>query len=305
MPKENTHIYLAQEILEKIKDLAIKKIIQDNSYFYQLGSFTPDVFSYGKTENIIKISKNIHGLNNDKTNKIIFEMLDKVGNLDKDNGLKKTNLAFIFGFLTHLATDITFHPFVYFFTGNTEKFEGALYRHFAFETGLDRFFQENFIIPKPRNEELKNLIFLDILEKKYQISKKELLENYQRQYKFSKLFRIKSIFFVLKILNKIKLFDQVDKLGLFYANNLYPKKYFEKKFKYQDPVDGEKKITEIENLTKQAENLSVDYIETAYNYYLNKINKKEAEKIIRGENLSSGKIDLTSDKMSFFDEIEA
>lgn len=296
MPKESSHLYLAGKVANQIKNKNIKKIIKNNFYFYQIGSFSPDIFSYGKKLAITKISRNIHGDKEEKTNKIIFEMLDKI-----DKGDEK-NLAFIFGFLTHLAVDITFHPLVYYFTGKAGISKIALYRHIAFETSLDKFFHSKFIIPFPSFEKINQLVFLNILEKEYQMSKKELAKNYQRQYWYNQLFRNKLAYWILKILNKLRLFNQFDKLGLFYANSLYSKQYFSQNFNYRDPINGKAINTNINKLAKKATELASQYIQTAFSYYLKKINREEAEKNIDGKNLSTGKISLKANEMKFFDK---
>ncbi len=295
MPKENSHFYLASKVAEKIKNPEIIKIIQDNFYFYQLGSFTPDVFSYGKTKDIVKISMDIHGFNNKKTNRIIFKMLNKTN----DN----KNLAFVFGFLTHLAADATFHPLVYHLTGPAGKSKKALYRHVAWETGLDKFLHNHFLVPRPDFKKIKQLIFSDILEKKYGISKKYLYKNYKRQFLYSRLFQIAPVYWILKLLYKCKVFKQKDKLGLFYANKLYSKNYFLKKFRYLDPLSGQPLKTTIKKLSKQAISRAASYIETVYDYYSGKINRQAAKKTIRGKNLSTGKVNAVADDMRFFKKI--
>jgi len=103
MPSENTHIYFADQIREKINNHILKRLISDHMDYYFLGSTFPDILFYSKDKQISKIAYNLHGEDGVPTNQIIFNLLDEI-RFKKD----KNNFSFIAGFLTHYAVDITF-----------------------------------------------------------------------------------------------------------------------------------------------------------------------------------------------------
>lgn len=78
MAYENTHIYLADRIREKIDSHILKRMISDHMDYYFLGSIFPDILFYCKDKQIFKVAHNLHGEDGVPTNQIVFNLLDEI-----------------------------------------------------------------------------------------------------------------------------------------------------------------------------------------------------------------------------------
>lgn len=140
MPRDLTHVIIADDIIERSADVWAKDIAMQKTAMH-MGAITHDSFLYGPSP---KLSTKMHGGFGDDTRAPVLAMLDDVRG-EKDSELKIKKKAFAFGYLSHMATDTVFHPFVYSLSGsqvpenNTSK-EGedlAKARHRYAETWLD------------------------------------------------------------------------------------------------------------------------------------------------------------------------
>jgi hypothetical protein len=157
MAFENTHIYLANRILKEISDNGLKQLISDHIDYYFLGSIFPDILFYSKYKRAVHIAYNLHGEDGLPTNRIIFDLLDRI-KIDKDG----KNFSYVSGLLTHYAVDITIHPVVFYFSGykpnsSKQEDERSAYLHWHYETGIDkrvndRFFLDEIINPETIND---------------------------------------------------------------------------------------------------------------------------------------------------------
>ncbi len=110
MPKENTHLNFAYGLLEEFQGHDILKDVSENIRHYLLGSIIPDTFYYGSSASLRRISESFHGKDGNPTNKTIVQVLD--------HARDKKDISFILGFISHCALDITFHPVIYYLSGN-------------------------------------------------------------------------------------------------------------------------------------------------------------------------------------------
>lgn len=143
MPKEITHIILAEQMREKLpRDVG--ELLHSHAQEYFFGSTAPDLFYYDvptpfdATPSSEIISETLHGRMGNKNNEHIFWMLDRMKKLDQQDRY----FAFIAGYLSHIAADTIFHPMVYSRTGNYFDLDPAerkrsRARHRVLETSLD------------------------------------------------------------------------------------------------------------------------------------------------------------------------
>jgi hypothetical protein len=110
MPKENTHLLFAYGLLEEFQGREILRDISSHPWHYLLGSVIPDTFYYGGSASLRRISESFHGKDGNPTNATILEVLE--------SPRSHKDLAFILGFISHCALDITFHPIIYYLCGN-------------------------------------------------------------------------------------------------------------------------------------------------------------------------------------------
>ena len=140
MPRDLTHVIIADDILKRSKDSWAKGVAEQSTAMH-MGAIAHDSFLYGPSP---KLSTKMHGGFGDDPRAPALAMLDDV-RAEKNPELKAKKKAFAFGYLSHMAVDSVFHPFVYSVSGsqvpenNTSK-EGedmAKARHRYAETWLD------------------------------------------------------------------------------------------------------------------------------------------------------------------------
>ncbi|NTU98395.1 zinc dependent phospholipase C family protein [Candidatus Falkowbacteria bacterium] len=305
MPKENTHLYFANELLKKINQEQIFGIIQKNIEAYYFGSVAPDTFYYSSKASIRKISETMHGRSGNMTNEIVFEML-KAAREKKS----ETDLAFIFGYLTHCSLDITFHPIIYYLSGNyydpdPKKSNEAVYLHRHLETYLDVQVNSSFYFNDLISYQiLRSLSFSQYISTTFNISFKEIENTLKRKAKVHRLLRNNFILDLLYIFYRIVKRSSWAKfkifLGIFYGNLTRDNRIIPKVINYRDVVTGEEKVTTIYDLFSQAGTLAVEYIATANAYYHHQIRQVEAKEIIRGESLNTGHVGTPASELRYF-----
>ena len=320
MVKGNTHLFSADMILKKIKNKEIKKIINSNIDYYYLGSVIPDSFFFHNKEDIKKISDSLHGKDGNLTNKIIFNVLDKIKKTNKKILLTqnkfslvnkisnfinkdKEELAFIFGYITHCALDIIFHPIIYFLSGNyydkdKEKRDKTAYLHYNIETYIDNKVNNSFFVQNLVKVRLINdLSFTEVIMKNMNAPLKEIKRALRRQIFFNKLFRSESVFNILYLLNKTGIVYKKN-LSLFYGN-LKKEKIELNKIQYKDLISGKAKQTNLNKLFTESFYLASQMINSAYDYYCNNISKKQCSKVISGKSLDTGKLKVPVSRIKY------
>lgn len=155
MPKEITHIHIAEKILNALPE-SVQLILKQNQSSYYFGSIAPDIFYYDVAniknrtiESRIEWGEIIHGRYGNDTMLHLIYILDQIRANKSDNSRNSTNhrnsilLSFVCGFLTHIAADTIFHPYIYSVTGNyydqnQTEHKASIARHRLFETCLDQ-----------------------------------------------------------------------------------------------------------------------------------------------------------------------
>ncbi len=125
MPKELTHILFADALLDDLdrsgrNDLA--SLLERHRPTLHFGSIATDTLYYELTFPIIDRDyahwgEIIHGGRGEDTGTPIREMLRRLQNRPSANAEDDARFAFVCGFLSHMALDIVFHPWVYAVTG--------------------------------------------------------------------------------------------------------------------------------------------------------------------------------------------
>jgi len=145
MPKELTHWHVAGRALAQIPDNLAGRLIQAYPALYYLGATAHDTAFYDLSRpaeaSLERVGNLLHGVNGENTLVPLIDMLTKALLQEQPEPL----LSFVLGMLTHYLADSTFHPFVYYFSGNyfdedPEKRAKAVFRHRLLETALDAWF---------------------------------------------------------------------------------------------------------------------------------------------------------------------
>ncbi|TGE37711.1 hypothetical protein E4K67_13405 [Desulfosporosinus fructosivorans] len=142
MPKELTHWHIARAVLQRGVPAQVGELIECNPALYYFGAIAHDIgfydFSKPTEANIERVANQLHGVDGEDTLDPLIKMMEEA--LSQNN--KRNQIAFILGMLTHFVADSTFHPMVYYMSGNyfAEDPEGrgkAVFRHRLLETAID------------------------------------------------------------------------------------------------------------------------------------------------------------------------
>jgi hypothetical protein len=124
MPKELTHILFADVLLDDLGGMGhndLASFLERHRSILHFGSIATDTLYYEVTFPIIDRNyahwgEIIHGGRGEDTGTPIREMLRRLQNRPP-NAEDDARFAFVCGFLSHMALDIVFHPWVYAVTG--------------------------------------------------------------------------------------------------------------------------------------------------------------------------------------------
>lgn len=283
MPVENTHMWMARELIKELPK-PTQKLIKKHEKLFYLGSVTPDAFFYlSKTR---EFGSKLHGKNGELTNKIIFEQLKEE---------KEEDLVFTLGYITHCALDIVFHPMAFYWGGNyndPKTHEEAVYRHLYFETYLDKYFNKDFF--------LQYEICLECLDKINTERFPGFRKALKRQIQIHKMIMTKRWYYLAKVLVFFRIIKK-RVLALFYVAQKEQKNNFTE---YRHPVTGREVMKSFDQLMDEAKILAKKMIIAALKYKQGKISKKEAEKFITGASLETGFVKKGVLSMSYFVNIK-
>jgi hypothetical protein len=284
MVYENTHLWAANAIKKQITNSILREIISTNIDHYHLGAVFPDTLYYSDDSKIKDIANFLHGDTNTPTNKIVFDVLDRIKRTQND-----TNLAFICGYLTHCAMDIVFHPVVFYFSGY-KKNSGAQeqarssYLHWHYETFIDKRFNETFFLHhliKPAV--VDDLTVFSVLK----ISKRTIRNCLAKQISYFRRIHSRLFYNVYRVLAKIGWVEKKYIAG-FYANLDVDQNRLAEKIEYQDIISGRTKKATLDGLMANAIEMGVKMVESAYDYYRGNISRQDCERIVVGKNLDTG-----------------
>ncbi|ODA40394.1 zinc dependent phospholipase C family protein [Desulfosporosinus sp. BG] len=142
MPKELTHWHIAREAWQRGVPAMVGEIIANNPALYYFGAVAHDIAFYDLSKpteaSIERVANQLHGVNGENTLLPLIEIMETA--LTQKN--KHAHLAFVLGMLTHFVADSTFHPMVYYMSGNyfaEDPLERgkAVFRHRLLETAID------------------------------------------------------------------------------------------------------------------------------------------------------------------------
>jgi hypothetical protein len=285
MPKENTHIFFAEMVREGLENSELMSLLSREKNYYHLGAVMADTFFYGKDESIVKISDALHGKDGNPTNEIIINVLEN-RKFDRD-------LVHILGYITHCALDMTFHPVIYYLTGNyyrEKKTEGSVkYRHRYMETCLDIVIGNTFRMHSQLNPRiLEGLIFESFIADRFSLPVSRVRRTFLRQMRFNRFFTSRAAYFAALILNSLGLLRDPDLLPLFYRGVTNRGCSTKENVQYRDPVSGEEKVTSVAELFAMAKDKALEMMTAAYEYSKGRITREECMKKIPGESLDTG-----------------
>lgn len=301
MPKENTHLYFAHQVVEILPDDELAGMIRQEMGIFYFGAVIPDSFYYAKEREVIRIAEFMHGKDGNLTNEFIFDLLKKAKETRRNE-----DLVFALGYITHCVLDIVFHPVIYYLSGNyydpdKRKRDEAVYLHRHLETALDARVNQSFWF-----ERLIHMDFLDrlsvdeVVEKKFRLPKSVFLKVQMQKARLLKALHYDWLYYVLSALYVVRIVKRPVLLGIFYANLRHEDRQLPDFIEYRDIVTGEKLETTVQELFYKARHLAKDRLEAAWKYYKGEIHREEAMEVIKGESLSCGKEGVPSTEFKYF-----
>lgn len=144
MPKELTHILIAQDVVKQLKQSGqqlLARVIKGNLSAFYLGAIIPDAFYYDvirlrKTPQIsIQMARTLHSKDTLKNDQKAVSFFDHIG---ADPHIWPLTLAFASGIVTHTVSDRIIHGIIEHYTTNWgQKGSAAIASHRQFETLID------------------------------------------------------------------------------------------------------------------------------------------------------------------------
>lgn len=253
MPKEITHFLIALESAKSLKQTLIGSSAYKMQNILKIGAIFPDIpyyltgrSKYSKTA--VSLAEKYHGLRGHDT----YDLLKKLA-ISLFDISKPEYLSFLFGLCCHLQTDMTFHPFVYYWAGNyySEKPElknNAVRRHRLLEVYLDMHYSLNLKNKKDykllnicRNLELSpKELFVWISRNSHNNDLEIILERSLKRHIFAQsLFLNPLVSFIARIIEPFMSNENKELTALFYRK-IDPEFYnnFQNKFEYKNPLTG-------------------------------------------------------------------
>ncbi len=285
MPKENTHLWFARGLLDHLAETQMLKDISAHIDRYHLGSIIPDTFFYSRDKSAEEVSEIIHGKGGRPTNTVIIRVLD--------NAKGMADLAFILGFISHCALDITFHPMVNALSGNyydedpLEKRE-AVYTHRHIETCIDALIENPLRIYRlVRTHMLKGLVFEDVICEDHSVPARTQERTLAMQLFANRLFAGNNAYRFAKLLHKAGIIPSKEPLSLFYGNaREHP--CITSLIHYRDIDTGTEKSEHLSSFFDRARTKALGMMEGAWGYAHGTVTKERLLEMIPGENLSTG-----------------
>lgn len=291
MPKENTHLWFARGLLDDFPGKPMLKDISGNIWSYLLGSVSPDTFYYGAGSRLPRIAEAFHGKDGNPTNTTIIHVLDEARDA--------RDMAFILGFITHCALDITFHPVIYYLSGNyydadQGKRRQAVYMHRHLETCMDRDLNSTIRFHRIiRTGHLRGLVYEDYVSRTFHVNIPDIRGSLRRQIAFNLLFTSVLAYRVASVAIRFGIMDDPSWLGLFYADALHGERLPDT-IRAADLMDGRERITSVKELLLQARALAVPMMEAAYAYGKRELPLDGLLEAIPGLSLDTGRLGVSA-----------
>jgi hypothetical protein len=301
-------------------------VLRDFSHAFHFGSIAADTFFYGVRVPFLDrafacCGDRIHGAKGNDTSLPILQMLHELRENPEDSLLPE-KLAFICGFLTHIALDTVMHPCIYYYSGNyyhenPKERALATTRHRLIETWLDLFLLrkisssiDDFSCIKTirRNSSLN----LDLLRFFFQAFVrtdgvdeylwKYLHRGYNVQMFLNSIYPDASWGKLVGAANRI-LKGKLDTfMALFYPwdyRDIPPEVIdFES---YRHPITGEELPVSFNDLWKTARKRSLEFLEAVRLYLYHDGDHDQLGNIIKGYSLCMGLVGVSATDAGYFD----
>jgi len=298
MAYENTHILMADAIRGALNERELQTVLNAHEDYYFLGAIFPDVLSYSRDKNAVKQGGNLHGSDGRPTNRIVFSVLDVL----REHRDPK-NFAFIAGYITHCAVDITLHPIIYYRSGyrpdaGAREAAKTSYLHWHFETIVDKRLNDRFYLEEVINPALiPDLVICRFIE----LPQDNIQAALKRQCRYFRINRRPFYYPIFRFLSRLGMVPPETVAG-FYENLNHDRTPLPEPIDYKDPVTGEEKQTTLAQWKASAVETACPMLDAAWAYYQGRIDREECARKISGRNLATGRLGKTRNDIRFWDQ---
>ncbi len=288
MPKENTHLWFAQETLHHVPDPQLLRDVSGHMGRYYLGSFIPDTFFYASDSALSDISETLHGKNGAPTNEAVLSVLDQARGMH--------DIAFALGYVTHCALDIVFHPVINALAGNyydedpVQRSRSA-YLHRRIETCLDVRINNRLRIYRLTSPGLvRGLAYEDFISGRFSASRRALEITLFKQLLINRLFASRAAYAAIRLFYGLGILRHQEVLSLFYANVGDGIDCLQDPVSYYDGKTRSEKSVSLDTLFARALDKALDMMLAAYGYARGSVSREQLLDAIPGASLSTGEI---------------
>lgn len=289
MPFENTHLFLADKVRQTLQNDDLSATLEEHLGYYYLGSIFPDTLFYAREDKLSRVAYRLHGDDGRPTNRFALDVLDRIRASESER-----DLAFVAGFLTHCAADITFHPVVFYITGYLpdapEKAkQRTSFLHWQYETLIDKLLNDRFRFEELVQPDLaRDLLALDVLG----VDVDTIVRHLEKQRGYFRKIRSRFHYHAFRILSRLGVVPPESVAG-FYESLKTGGITLPEQILFRDVVSGKRMETSLEELTAKSVDLGGRMAGAAHAYAIGAIDRKTCESIIKGESLHTGKVGRT------------
>lgn len=327
MPREIVHWDVLESVQERLAPTCqvVHRLKQYRSaaYLGALAHDAPYYYKYGRENQFVRVAETLHGTHGVDTFDPIRQLAEHITQ-ERDSSKESLLWAFLFGMVTHCATDIHFHPVVYYFTGNyyADEIEERLRvqgRHRLFEVYLDSWFRGRRVfwnngrlslVLKELSNDLSGICQLLARAASLQVSSDASLplpdcwqQGMQQMSFLQGLFLSAptgALVRLLRVLGNRRL-TSIDSLFSFGRHSRLG--FFDQAFKYKNPVTGTEEAVTVMELKERAVCDAVKWI-SAFEPLVEKSTKDVQTVLgyIQGNSLNVGLYQVTHEAYRYFAE---
>jgi hypothetical protein len=290
LPKENTHIFLINSVMDRFPSVQARDMMHANYTALCFGAIVADTFFYSPDSRLIEVAERLHGKDGEKTNELTFHILEKA----REEGSEGV-LCMALGYISHCVFDMILHPIIYYLVGNYydddhSKRKSAVYRHRLIETRLDHDVNGKYHLNEIlRADDMTLHYFLGILADRYGVDRCGMVHALKKQLRANRCFRSTMVYWGILILDKLGIGDFGLILPLFYRHLKQEHPKLDQNIRFRDIIEGDSRERKLQELFDHAMEESIRRISAAISFYQGTIDKSAAMEIIRGESLDTGR----------------
>lgn len=284
MPKENTHLYFARELLDSLVVAPFMPAIMNHQHAYLLGAVIPDTCYYGTSRQVISMSENIHGKDGRSAADYLLALADNIAD--------ERDLALILGSCTHCALDVILHlPIgalcVPSGDGGPDRKIEATRMHNRLETALDASLGHSLRVHRLlRSSDMDGSAFTRLAEKDFALAPGQLKRTFKRQLFCNRLFVLSPAWQTLQYMLATGMISDRTLSGLFYADaRALP---VPGTWRWKDPEDDSAHYATIGKLFARASQLARDMMRAMWDFTRGDITRERLQDLLPAETLDTG-----------------